>query len=162
MPLLCKYVPLSSVYFAFSVSFESIFTFCTHSFPCSFVLITLFTLSCCLYSTVYPYILELSVSLPQFSLSLRHCYLILKKAESDSLATALASIVFPLPGGPNSSKPLRRRGNFQSINLTSFYELLVLPLPGGPNSSKPLRRRGNYQSINTEAHYVRRSFYSSK
>ena len=30
----------------------------------------------------------------------------LKKAESDSLATALANIVFPLPGGPKRRSPL--------------------------------------------------------
>lgn len=30
---------------------------------------------------------------------------ILKKVASDSDATALASIVFPLPGGPKRSKP---------------------------------------------------------
>ena len=30
----------------------------------------------------------------------------LKKADSDSLATALASRVFPQPGGPNRSRPL--------------------------------------------------------
>ncbi len=34
-------------------------------------------------------------------------YLMLKKAESDSLATALASMVFPFPGGPKSRRPLR-------------------------------------------------------
>ena len=32
----------------------------------------------------------------------------LKKEESDSLATALASIVFPFPGGPNNNKPLKQ------------------------------------------------------
>ncbi len=30
----------------------------------------------------------------------------LKNEESDSLATALANIVLPFPGGPNSNKPL--------------------------------------------------------
>jgi hypothetical protein len=38
----------------------------------------------------------------------------LKKAESDSLATALASMVFPFPGGPKSRRPLREKTNSQS------------------------------------------------
>ena len=40
------------------------------------------------------------------NLLVRLLALMLKKALSDSLATARASMVFPLPGGPNSNNPL--------------------------------------------------------
>lgn len=64
----------------------------------------------------------------------------LKKVASDSEATAFASMVFPVPGGPKRSKPAitsllnsRKNGNDQSDNygIMKFnYSLETLPFAG--------------------------------
>lgn len=63
----------------------------------------------------------------------------LKNVASDSEATALASMVFPLPGGPNKSRPERQRQTFFmkqvlfSASLVSIWMLQsykALPLAG--------------------------------
>lgn len=48
----------------------------------------------------------------------------LKNVASDSEATALASMVFPLPGGPNKSRPERQRQFFmkQVLFLLHWYQ----------------------------------------
>ena len=53
-------------------------------------------------------------------LLVRELALMLKNALSDSLATARASIVFPLPGGPNSSNP--RVGVLRPVNSSGLEQ----------------------------------------
>ena len=60
----------------------------------------------------------------------------LKKVVRHSAATALASIVLPVPGGPNkripfhgSKIPSKKCGNFKGINTASFNNLLASSKP---------------------------------
>ena len=51
-------------------------------------------------------------------LEVREAALILKKVHFASVATALANIVFPLPGGPNKSRP--RAGARNPLNKSGL------------------------------------------
>ena len=78
----------------------------------------------------------------------------LKKRADDSVATALPIIVFPVPGGPNSSNPLqlfnkddwakisgRRRGrmiaSYMSVDETTKTRSFAFTFSSDPTSSKP-------------------------
>ena len=82
-----------------------------------------------------------------FSLSPRHLETmllaeILKKVDLDSVATALANIVLPVPGGPNKSTPFQGSSNpvkkwgylfirpiLQWNHYSLFYQPLRVPQP---------------------------------
>ena len=63
----------------------------------------------------------------------------LKNVELDSVATALANIVFPVPGGPNNSiplvgsrNPLNKSGRKNGYTTASLSEFLA---PSNPTIS---------------------------